>query len=90
MWVNEEPLGPRTLEIIKELQERAWDWEAKWKAKLICYAERHKAEMKKVKKKNTATFSRMFVLVSLMMNMVVSIMNEDSVIDIEDYDEFGE
>lgn len=48
VWVDGEPLAPRTLKIIKELQKRALDREVKWRAKLIRYTERHEAAMKKM------------------------------------------
>lgn len=90
MWVDGEPLAPRTLKIIKELQKRALDKEVKWRAKLIRYTERHEAAMKKMKKMKHATVARLFVLFSLMMNMVVNTMNDDTIVDIEDYDELDE
>lgn len=37
-----------------------------------------------------ATVARLFVLFSLMMNMVVNTMNDDTIVDIKDYDELDE
>lgn len=44
--------------------------------------------MAKVKKKLQNIIIRMFVLVSLIMNMAVFTMTDETVGDIEDYDEF--
>lgn len=76
MWINEEPIRARTLEIVKRLHEHVSNREAKWRLKLNCYVERHEIEMVKVKKKQQATIIGMFALVSLMMNMIVYMMND--------------
>lgn len=78
----------RTLEILKELKERDLDREAKWRLLLTRYIERHKVEMVKVKKKQYATTVVMSVLVSIIMNKATYTMNDDSVSDIEDCNEF--
>lgn len=75
------------MEIIRELQERALEREAKWRLKLTRYIKRHEVEMAKVKKTQQATTVGMFSLVYVMMNMTAQTMNDDSVGDIEDCDE---
>lgn len=87
VWIDEEPMGAHTLEIIKELQERALEREAKWKVKLTRYIGRHEVEMAKVKKKQQVKTVGMFSLVSVIMNMSTYTMNDDSIGDIEDCDE---
>lgn len=86
-WVDKEEMGPRTLEIIRELQERALDREKRLRLKIGRYVERHELEMLKVKKKQQEFVAGMCVLVCLIMNMTFNTMNDVPVTDIEDHDE---
>lgn len=89
-WIDEEPLGPRTLEIIKELQEKGLERDDKWRCRVNRYIEKHEADLEKVKKKQQATVAGMFMLVSLMMNMAlntVNTVNDDTLGVTEDYDD---
>ncbi|KAL6581748.1 hypothetical protein OROMI_005762 [Orobanche minor] len=51
LWIDEVPIRPRTLEIIKELQEQSFERETKFRAKINRYVERHEDAIEKVKKK---------------------------------------
>lgn len=78
------------MKIIRELQERVLDRERKLRLNKGQYVKRHESEMLKVKKKWQEFIAGMCVLVCLIMNMNVNKMNDVTVADTEDYDEFDD
>lgn len=89
-WIDEE-LGPRTLEIIKELQESRLESDERYKRRIVRMRERHQAEMLQLKsKQQCVAIIGLFVLVNLMMNMALNTMRDDTEVEDDDYDSVDE
>ncbi|XP_074356475.1 uncharacterized protein LOC141696194 [Apium graveolens] len=87
-WMD-PPLSVRAVEVIEELQQRNVDAIDKLRRRMDRMVARHQAQLDKLKRKEEFTVIAMFVLFSLMMNMVLQSVGQVSV-DEEGYDSIDE
>lgn len=89
-WIDEE-LGPRTLEIIKELQESQLWKEERYRRRMVRMRERHQAEINQLKNKQQfVAIIGLYVLVNLMMNMALNTTTDDTEVEDDEYDSVDE
>ncbi|XP_074371868.1 uncharacterized protein LOC141712722 [Apium graveolens] len=87
-WID-PPLSARAVEVIEELQQRNVDAIDKLRWRMDRMVTRHQAQLDKLKRKEEFTVIAMFVLFSLMMNMVLQSLGQVSV-DEKGYDSIDE
>ncbi|XP_074361443.1 uncharacterized protein LOC141701709 [Apium graveolens] len=79
-WVD-PPFGPRAVAVIEELQESIAEQVHRSGRRIDRLIEKHQTEMNNVKKKQEFTVIAMFVLFSLMMNMVLGAVGQEAVVE---------